>query len=641
MKKFLLASMAALSLSAAQNANAQLAMQNFNSASLPSGWTLINDGHTVLVGSFILSSTLATNLTNNAWYPVQIKSSTDYSMLTVSQFSPSAQADRWLISPSFQVTSANTVLQWDDYSFGSNEGFEIKVSPTAGTTAASFTATIYSGVGDPNNFVTHQLQIGQYNGQTITVAFRDTMNNNWGLAVDNIGTTVLPTLDLGVTALNLSPFVQTNSSNSIAGVLHNYGYATLTSCNINYSVNGGAPVTSALSSLSVASGTDYNYTNSTPWVPTSAGNYTIKVWADQINGATGVDQNHANDTLTATILVIDTLQPKTVMIEEFTQASCDPCAQAHTNVDTVYANSMAFAEICRYHVNWPGRDCMDSVTLTPFVSTRVSYYSVSGVPDAQLDGSYIYPGAGGLSTPVLYAESQIGSPFTITVNPTFNAATQTFSFTAAIKAYGALPAGLRAYVVLTEDTLTYAANQSTESISQTVFPQVAENMFPNGSGYGLSAFTAGSTQNINGSWVKNHPWASNRSVWSYDSSMTGRIIVWVEDDTKKFVYQAKGAPVSTGVVGIEAVKGNSGSMDVYPNPAKNSAVVGLNLTSDEDVKLEVYNILGQLVFEMPTEHRNAGNSVSTINTSNFANGQYMVKVIVGADILTKQIVVSK
>jgi len=59
------------------------------------------------------------------------------------------------------------------------------------------------------------------------------------------------------------------------------------------------------------------------------------------------------------------------------------------------------------------------------------------------------------------------------------------------------------------------------------------------------------------------------------------------------------------------------------------------------VKLEVYNMLGQMVYEMASEHRNAGNSVSTINTTNFANGQYMVKVIVGGEILTKQLVIAK
>ena len=645
MKKILLTFMAAIGIAA--SANAQLALETFDHAgALPTGWTMQSDGHTVntaLFGGGLPA--LVTALDANAWYPVSgsstgFGSASDYQMITTSDFTPAATADRWIMSPVFNVTSANMAIQWDDNDLGSGETIEVLASASASTVTSTYTSLYSAPAGAASTLTTHQVLIGAYNGTPIRVAFRDNTTNNWGLLLDNVQTVVLPSLDLGVTSLNLSPFVQTGSSNTITGILHNYGVTTTNSMNLNYTVNGGAPVITALSSLTILLGSDYTYTSGTPWVPATAGTYVIKVWADNINVG-GVDENHANDTFTASILVVDSLQPKRVMIEEFTQASCDPCANAHVNVDTVYANNLSSSILIRYHVNFPGRDCMDSVTLSPFVQARLTYYAVSGVPDAQVDGSYVYPGAGYLTSGVIQTAASTGSPFKITVSPSYNAATETYSFTATIKSYGDMPSGLTAYAALLVDTLTYAANQSTETIPQYIFPQVAEAMFPNSGGTALSAFTAGSTQTISSTWVKNHPWASDRSVWTYDSTLTGKIIVWVEDNTAKYVYQAGYADVTVGTTGINAVTSDNGSLDIYPNPANNNATVALNLKTAADVKMEVYNVAGQVVYSTNTEARNAGTSISTINVSNFAAGNYIVKVTIGNEVLNQKLTVTK
>ena len=102
MKKLLLTFVAAIGLAA--SANAQLALENFNAGTipLPSGWTLINDGHTVrtAVGStpgFTSLVWLQDSLDKYAWYPIEALSSGDYQMITTSMFTPAATADRWQI----------------------------------------------------------------------------------------------------------------------------------------------------------------------------------------------------------------------------------------------------------------------------------------------------------------------------------------------------------------------------------------------------------------------------------------------------------------------------------------------------------------------------------------------------------------
>jgi len=635
------------------SANAQISfpMETFNTGVLPTGWSLISDGNTV--GAFASGVPgLDAGLDAAAWVPISntytgMGSGTDYQMITTSLFTPTGTANRWIITPSFSITagSDSTVLQWDDNDLGSGEDIQVWVSPTAGTTAGSFTDEIYhAAAGAGNSLVTHQISLGAYAGTTITVAFRDNTTNNWGLLLDNVEALSINTLDLGVSSINLLPFGQVGTAYPITGVLQNYGATTTTGLRLNYSVNGGAPVQNTVTGLSVALGSTYNYSSATSWTPTAAGTYTIKVWADNINGS-GVDENHTNDTAVTTVLIVNTLQPKRVLVEEFNQASCDPCAEATANLDTVYINNMSRSIMVRYHVDFPGRDCIDSVTLTPFVQTRMDYYSVSGVPDAQVDGQYVYPGAAGagtFSTTVMDEFAAAGSPLTISVTPSYNYATQTYSFTATVKGFGDIPAGLKAYAALTIDTITYAANQSTETIPQTVFPEVAENMFPAG-GTTLGAFTDGSTQTVTGTWAKNHPWGSDRSVWTYDSTCSGAIVVWVENDAETYVYQAGFAAVQTGkcTEGVTAVTSSNGSMDIYPNPANKNATIALNLINSSNVQLQVYNALGQLVYSMPAEYRNAGNSLTALDISNFASGDYIVKVTIGDQLLSKVLTVSK
>src|SRR5690606_2117487 len=167
MKKILLSAMACATLGF--TVKAQLALENFNSGTLPAGWVLINDGHIVSNSFANGNGPIIAGLTANAWIPAQLAVG-DYSMITTSLFNPAATADRWLITPSFTVTSPNMVFKWDDYDLNSGEGVEIHVSPTAGTTKAAFTTKLYDQPTSTGGMGTHSISLSAYNGQTIRLA---------------------------------------------------------------------------------------------------------------------------------------------------------------------------------------------------------------------------------------------------------------------------------------------------------------------------------------------------------------------------------------------------------------------------------------------------------------------------------------
>ena len=90
----------------------------------------------------------------------------------------------------------------------------------------------------------------------------------------------------------------------VEGTLTNNGSATITSLDINYKVDNGATVTSNLTGLSIPSSGTYSFSHPTYWLA-SIGTHTIKVWASNLDG--NADSNNSNDTITATIVISETI----------------------------------------------------------------------------------------------------------------------------------------------------------------------------------------------------------------------------------------------------------------------------------------------------------------------------------------------
>ncbi len=455
----------------------------------------------------------------------------------------------------------------------------------------------------------------------------------------NFGTQ--PAIDIAGLSAYIPPYVKTNSPFTLSGTVMNVGTANVTTMDMNFSDNGGTVQTTTLSSLSIASLAKYNFNLAAiPFTPTTVGIHHLKIWATNINSL--ADQNNSNDTIYVSTAVIDSVISKMALFEEFNQASCDPCAAATPNLDSVLGNCLSKCNAVRYHVNWPGRDFMDSVTLGPFVQAQVTYYGVTGVPDGKLDGAADVSPAS-MNSSLIYQEAGIGSPFRISLNGSFNMATQTYSATANVKAFAAFNSGLKLKIALTVDTITYANNQSTESIPQTVFPQVAEAMLPSSAGTTLTAFTSGQTQTVNTSWVKNHPWASHGNTWHYDSTLNVHLTAWVQDNTTKYIYQSETFKLTTTSpnTGIASFNNEVNSVNIYPNPTKDDATLSINLKSAAQVGLEVYDLLGKVVYSMPIQQRNAGLSSTMIDFTNLSNGIYFAKITVNNQVTTEKISVVK
>lgn len=76
---------------------------------------------------------------------------------------------------------------------------------------------------------------------------------------------------------------------------------------------------------------------------------------------------------------------RTILLEEFTQASCPPCETTTPALNAIVALNAEKIVQVRYQTSWPGVDPMNADNPTE-VADRVSYYGVTGVPNLRYDG---------------------------------------------------------------------------------------------------------------------------------------------------------------------------------------------------------------------------------------------------------------
>lgn len=77
---------------------------------------------------------------------------------------------------------------------------------------------------------------------------------------------------------------------------------------------------------------------------------------------------------------------------------------------------------------------------------------------------------------------------------------------------------------------------------------------------------------------------------------------------------------------------------VFPNPARNNAVVKVNLVNSSKIVVELVNTLGQVMNTVSVEGQNGPNSIP-VNLSGMSSGIYFVNVKVGEAVGTKKLIV--
>jgi hypothetical protein len=220
-----------------------------------------------------------------------------------------------------------------------------------------------------------------------------------------------------------------------------------------------------------------------------------------------------------------------VLFEEFTNASCGPCAAQNPAFDALLAANATKCTSIKYHTSWPGTDPMYTHN-TADVNARVSYYSVTGVPHAVMDGTPVagssYLGApSNVTQAKINTEYAIPSPFELYINQQLSPGNDSIYVTMLGKATAAVSGALVAHCVVIEKHIHF--NSPPGGNGEKDFYNVMKKMLPSSGGTNLpTSFEVGDY------FVLQFAWKLANVYSNSELSVVG----FIQDAQTKAVYQA-------------------------------------------------------------------------------------------------------
>ena len=531
-----------------------------------------------------------------------------------------------------------------------NPGDFITLNITAGETEVGYdNLQIYDGVGATGNLLYDA--DGDHTGVSVlsttgTITMYIDGDPIWN-CIDGVGGPYVPieanvtcttpsALDMqGVAMTTPSTIILANGPVTVSGKLKNMGTTTVTSMDVNYSVDGGATVTESLSGLSLATGDNYDFNHGTTWSPTAAGVYDIAVWATNINGAS--DMNTANDMVSGQVTVYDNATIRRPMLESFTSSTCGPCVAGNVNVASVLtAYSDDQYSLLKYQMSWPGSG---DPYYTLEGGDRRTYYNVNAVPDFILDGNVWQGNSSSLTNSQV--DAVLADPSFAEISSYFTVTGQTVDITVSINPVGDFTNSLTLYTAIYE-IKTY---NNVGSNGETEFGNVMKKMVPGSMGFALPTLQTGVSvvenfsHTFQGSYTlppdANSPIDHSTQHSIEDFNNLG-VVTWIQDDATKEVIQSTISTISA--TNVEEL--NTTKLMLFPNPAENTATVAFEGIEGSDVKIDLYNLLGELVF---TGNHTSASSFDyyNIDVTTLNNGIYNLVLTVGESMTTKKLQILK
>lgn len=228
---------------------------------------------------------------------------------------------------------------------------------------------------------------------------------------------------------------------------------------------------------------------------------------------------------------------RVLLTEEFTNASCGPCAAQNPAYNALIEENSTKIVAIKYQVNFPGFDPMNQQTQTE-VAVRQSYYSINGVPTAQLNGSTSavstpnYAGApANYTQAIIDQQYAVPAPFQISISHTLNAALTAMDVTVTVTAAQDLSNLGNPFlrIAMIERKIEFASAPG--SNGETEFIDVMRKMLPNPTG------TALATSWVNGA---SETFTLNNVAipsYIYDKREIA-LVAFIQTDSDKAVHQA-------------------------------------------------------------------------------------------------------
>lgn len=449
--------------------------------------------------------------------------------------------------------------------------------------------------------------------------------------------------DMSVTAVNLMEYISVGNVN-ITGKIKSMGGDTVTSYDLNYSVNGGTPVTHSFTSQTIYPFTTANFNHPTPYNASASGNYIVKVWASNINGA--ADLNVDNDTMTTTFTVVSQAPPKYAVLEVATGAWCGYCPDG----------AVKFKQVLESYPNAIGYNIHNGDAMAFADGNSVNSAYASGYPNGYVD-RFVFPdGTGvGLSRSLWNAKTSERlthvSPVAVDVTNTYNQSTRQVTVTVSATFYANLGEEFRFNALIVEDSLTGTGTgwNQTNNYNSTV----GHPMYGLGNPivgyyhrYVLKAMLGGAFGSANSipasvtdgsTYTKEFTYTLPSTMKEKDVKIIGMVQKYNSNVKKRAILNAK----KVNLEGFTAINEPDFIEDLvlYPNPASSQTNISFKTNRNVNTEITVFNFLGQQIINSSLSNINSGYYTYELNTRNLPKGIYNVVIHFDNQTVCKKLIV--
>ncbi len=474
-----------------------------------------------------------------------------------------------------------------------------------------------------------------YNGATVNTT---TATADW--TVFGIGGNC-PPIDISLTALTFPAYAMPSTDIDIIGTVQNIGTDNITSFDVVYTINGGAPIGPYSATCNIATGQTYDFTHDVVFNNAVEATYLIEVTISNVNG--GGETNLANNVLSKNLLITSTMIQRLVVFEEFSTEQCSNCPPVVTYLHNYMASEPNML-LMTHHSGFYD----DFLTIPESENDMVELFNDGGstYAPAGCADRYFFDDAG------ITGDTDPGPAFWCG-NPYGGNA---------IAARVAEPAFTTVEICGTYSQTTHAldaeifgdfVNDFTGTIGVSFW--ITENNIPESVSPGQAGATSAWTHyyavrdaisdawgdeittptTVGGSYIETYNFNVDAS-WAYNELYLVAFVNEIDagDPNNREIHNAftvKLSDIAVCQTGNNSIFLEDG-IQMYPNPTTGI----LNLINVENSSIDIYNILGATVLTIKS-----ANSIEQIDLSNYSNGTYIIKVKTENSVVTEKIVLEK
>ncbi|MCB9235130.1 MAG: Omp28-related outer membrane protein [Bacteroidia bacterium] len=542
----------------------------------------------------------------------------------------------------WSMTPQSNTSSWVYITIRLHEGgdFSIVHDYSATTAPAATTGTIgcenatgSKGTQVPGAPFTNFTELGIGAGDDVVYTFKYT-NNTYDVTVTS--TSMKYTVDAGAV--------------SVTGDMANLGPVTLTSFNVNYSVNGGSTVTQSITGASIApGGGGFTFVHSSPYTAVAGQKATVKMWIDNINGG-NQDENHANDTLDHQMVAANGFTThKRVLLEEFTGAWCGWCPDGAVVMENIYNTNGGDAIPVSVHDG----DAME------FAEGIRSEYAVTSYPGAQIDryhfsGEAKIPHSRSKWAANTATRMNAIAPVGVGISSTYNSVTRTVNASVTAEFVDYHMGDARIVLMVVEDSVTGSGT----GYNQTNYLNTQAGHTYYGAGDPIvgfihrhvlralptTAFGASGTipfeVSPNVAYTEDFTFTLDPSWNASHIHLVAFVADYYDELDYRYVLNVGEAKLA-GLLTEATPVVEEGFVSVFPNPVSSLGTAKFSFNELTPAEISLYNTMGQKVRDLSSGTYTPGEHSVYFDVQNIPNGVYFVTLTTQKGRFNQKIVVSK